>query len=111
VLEFLRHTGAPVDRELERHNLPLHPLDPARDIVLRDPFIAFLVSMARSQGIENVGYDAETWVRRSLIKTPYVPSGAPTLYLALQDAIAGIRRHCTGTVKLTCGLAQFGDVQ
>lgn len=96
---LLRDIGAPVDRELERHKLPLHPLDPLRDIVPRDPFLAFCAGMARSEGLPGLGFEAEVWARRR--NPPYAPAGAPTLYRALATATEKAKQHTTLDFFLT----------
>lgn len=95
IMAYMEQQGISVVRYLERHSLPLHEWNESHGVVPRYSFGRFMTDVARSQGVERLGWESVAYARRSLGSFPYSKSYAPTLYLALKDSLARTQRHCS----------------
>jgi AraC-like DNA-binding protein len=111
---FLANIGAPVEREFRRAGLPYSALDSVDNYVPSHRFWEFLVKMARSEGIEDLGYRVGEQFGADCAdpKMTALLLQAPTLYRGLLKASALINRtvsHCRVGIRQppNCGYAYF----
>jgi AraC-like DNA-binding protein len=83
--QFLADTGAPVEREFRKAGLPILALEDVDNYIPSQRFWAFLVNVARSEGMEDFGYRVGRKYAAGCID-PRLTSRlrrAPTLYQGL----------------------------
>lgn len=91
VLVYLDSLGVPLGHHFERNRLPLHEWNESSDVIPRHPFGRVLTDVARSQGLDRIGWDAVMHMRTSRKEWVLATSPEPTLYLALKAVIVRAR--------------------
>lgn len=96
-LALLGRVGAPIERNLEQHGLPVYALDNPNILISTRRHMDFIGSMARSQGIEDLGWQAAQEAETGPISTGLHKAilNSSTLYEALQSMCSFIRREST----------------
>jgi len=95
VLTYVQHLGVPLTRHLEKHRLPLHGWSDPDTLIARHAFGRFMAGIARSQGIENIGWDSMMHAQRSQTSLEYWTPRKPTLFSELKASIERTRKHAT----------------
>ena len=96
-LAYLGRVGAPIERNLEQHGLPVYALDDPNTLISTRRHMSFIGSMARSQGIEDLGWQVAQEAETGPISAGLHKAirNSSTLYEALQSMCSFIRREST----------------
>ena len=105
-LDFLEHHGVEIDTQLERNFRSPEPSDIYRDVFPQHAVGNFISEAALLVGLPNFGHEAATHIRSTGAEWTYSRPGEPTVYAALQQAFARMKKHTSTPFEVV--LNDFG---